>query len=151
MGANLTVIRHREVQIQTMTPLRIPGRWREGFALDLHTVASTYLGDDEFGHPMFDTQRTELGELLYRLKYRLDMTVVDELVLGAATFVNSWNPGIDMIVPVPPTRSQRSMQPVLILADGLGKQLHIPVANEAVTRVKEIPELKNVYDYSNSR
>lgn len=79
------------------------------------------------------------------------MTVVDELVLGAATFVNSWNPGIDMIVPVPPTRSQRSMQPVLILADGLGKQLHIPVANEAVTRVKEIPELKNVYDYSNSR
>jgi hypothetical protein len=39
------------VEIQ---PVRIPGRWRDGRALDVHTVSSTYVGDDEFGHARFD-------------------------------------------------------------------------------------------------
>ena len=128
-------------------PSRIPGRWREGFALDYHTLGSTYLGDDEFGHPIFDTRRTELGELLYRLKYRSDNSVVDEIVLTAVTFITSWNPGIDIIVPVPPTRSGRSLQPVLILAEALSRKLSIPNVSDAIATVKEIPELKNVYDY----
>jgi predicted amidophosphoribosyltransferase len=128
-------------------PSRIPGRWREGFALDYHTVGSTYLGDDEFGHPIFDTQRTELGELLYRLKYRSDNSVVDEIVLIVVTFITSWNPGIDIIVPVPPTRSGRSLQPVLTLAEALSKKLSIPNIINAVATAKDIPELKNVYDY----
>ena len=28
-------------------PIRLPGRWREGYALDVHTVSSAYLGEDE--------------------------------------------------------------------------------------------------------
>jgi len=39
-------------------PVRIPGRWREGYALDLHTVQSTFLGDDAYGHARFDTERS---------------------------------------------------------------------------------------------
>ena len=128
-------------------PFRLPGRWREGFALDYHTVGSTYLGDDEYGHPVFDTQRTEIGELLYRLKYRSDNSVVDEIVLTAVTFINSWNPGIDIIVPVPPSRSERSLQPVLTLSEALSVKLSIPNGVDAVAAVKEIPELKNVYNY----
>jgi len=27
--------------------------------LDSHTLGSTYLGDDEYGHPMFDTKRSD--------------------------------------------------------------------------------------------
>jgi competence protein ComFC len=80
-------------------PSRIPGRWREGFALDSHTVSSNYVGDDEYGHPMFDTKRSELGELLYRLKYSSDISVVDEIVDTAAEFLNSWRPDISLIVP----------------------------------------------------
>jgi len=53
-------------------PIRIPGRWRDGYALDVHTVASTYLGDDEYGHARFETSRSAAGELLYRLKYQGD-------------------------------------------------------------------------------
>ncbi len=128
-------------------PSRIPGRWREGFTLDYHTIGSTYLGDDEFGHPIFDTQRTEIGELLYRLKYRSDSSAVDEIVLTTVTFINSWNPGVDIIVPVPPTRSGRSLQPVLILAEALSRKLSIPNVSDAIATVKDIPELKNVYDY----
>ena len=32
-------------------------------------------------------------------------------------------------------------------ADGLGTHLGIPVRSDAITRVKDLPELKNVYDY----
>ena len=127
-------------------PMRIPGRWREGYVLDYHTVGSTYLGDDEYGHPMFDTKRSEVGELLYRLKYRSDKAVLDELVDTAASFVRSWNPGATILVPVPPSRA-RSEQPVHLIAERLGTKIGIPVHPDGVARVKETPELKNVYAY----
>ena len=75
----------------SIRPMRIPGRWREGFVLDYHTVGSIYLGDDEYGHPIFDTTRTEL--------------------------------------------------------DALSKRLGVRLATDAVTLMKNRPELKNVYDY----
>ena len=130
-----------------VNPLRIPGRWRDGFVLDYHTTGSTYLGDNEFGHPVFDTKRTELGELLYRLKYRSDTAAITELVAAAQTFLQSWNPGATLILPVPPSRKARSRQPLLLLAEELGQRLGVPVRPDAVVLVKEIPELKNVYDY----
>jgi len=52
-----------------------------------------------------------------------------------------------LIIPVPPSQSGRPQQPVLVLAEALSKQLGIPVRADCVSRVKEIPELKNVYDY----
>jgi competence protein ComFC len=127
-------------------PMRIPGRWREGYVLDYHTLGSTYLGDDQYGHPMFDTKRSEIGELLYRLKYHSDKAVVDELVDTAASFVRSWNPGSTILVPVPPSRA-RSEQPVHLIAERLGTKIGIPVHLSGVARVKETPELKNVYGY----
>ena len=128
-------------------PMRIPGRWRDGFALDFHTVSSTYLGDDEYGHPQFVTKRTELGELLYRLKYHSDTSVISEMVDTIATFIEScWKPSLELIIPVPPSRA-RSNQPVLLLVESLGKRLNIPVTADCVRRVQDLPELKNVYDY----
>jgi len=128
-------------------PTRIPGRWREGFALDYHTVSSTYLGDDEYGHPMFDTKRSELGELLYQLKYRSDTSAIAAMVDAAAGFLAQWKPGVEIVVPVPPSRHDRKLQPVLVLASALCDRLGIPLA-DCITRTKEVPELKNVYDYN---
>jgi len=48
----------------------IKGNWKKGLAFDLHTVASVYLGVDEYGHGRFDNTRSEIGELIYQLKYR---------------------------------------------------------------------------------
>ena len=56
-------------------PTRIPGRWRDGYALDLHTVSSTYVGDDEFGHARFETQRSPAGELLIDDLFRSGATM----------------------------------------------------------------------------
>ncbi len=127
-------------------PIKISGRWHEGFALDYQTLDSTFIGYDEFGHPVFDTKRTELGELLYRLKYKADGSVVGELADAAAGFVRSWVSGVQLIVPVPPSKSERTQQPVLVLAQALCERLGIPLGMNAVVRVKNVPELKNVYD-----
>lgn len=127
-------------------PMQIPGRWRAGYVLDYHTLSSTYLGDDEYGHPKFDTKRSEVGELLYRLKYRSDKSVLNELVEVAEGFVREWNPGVTILVPVPPSRV-RAEQPVRLIAERLGASIGISVDLNGVTRVKEIPELKNVYAY----
>lgn len=43
----------------------------DGRVLDLHSTGSEFLGH-EFGREQFDTRRTEVGELLYRPKYRND-------------------------------------------------------------------------------
>lgn len=131
----------------SIRPILLKGRWREGFVLDFHTIGSTYLGDDEYGHPVFDTKRTEIGELLYRLKYRSDISVLDEIAQTATDFINGWKVGVEVIIPVPPSRSGRSKQPVLILADTIGKRLDIPVRKSCITRAKKIPELKNIYEY----
>lgn len=130
----------------SVQPTKIPGRWREGFALDYHTVSSEFLGHDEYGHPRFDTKRTELGELLYRLKYGSERTVIDEIVDAAAKFFDSWKPRVSVVVPVPPSKA-RTQQPVLLLAEALGNRLNLSVKAETVTRRKTVPELKDVFEY----
>jgi competence protein ComFC len=126
-------------------PRKIPGRWRDGYALDLQTVSSSYIGDDEYGHPRFDTKRSEVGELLYRLKYRADRSAVSELVGAAVTFLESWKPGIEIVVPVPASR-MRTMQPVMVIADMLAQRLGITLA-DCVKRTRDISELKYVTEY----
>lgn len=128
-------------------PMKISGRWREGYVLDFHTVGSSFLGHDEYGHPVFDTKRTEVGELLFQLKYRSETSALAELTRATTQFLTSWNPGAELIVPVPPSRSYRAVQPVMALAEGISKQLNIFVGKDCVTKVKDLPELKNVYEY----
>lgn len=50
-------------------PRIITGNWDIGYALDIHTISSEYIGDNEYGYPQYDTIRTDLGELLYQIKY----------------------------------------------------------------------------------
>lgn len=90
-----------------INPKRITGNWTEGFALDFHTVSSEYIGDDEYGHPQFDTKRSEIGELLFKLKYREDESVLGDLVATVCQFIKSTNWHVDLIVSVPPSRAER--------------------------------------------
>ena len=130
-------------------PMAIRGAWLDGYALDYHTVSSTYVGDNEFGHPVFDTQRTPLGELLFRLKSRSDQSVVDEIVDAVEGFIElTWKPRLTVIVPVPPSNTARKAQPVFLLVDALGKRLKLGVHYDAVTKIRKTPQLKNVYDYA---
>lgn len=131
-----------------INPKKLQGRWTDGFALDIHTISSVPIGEDEYGHQQFQTTRSEMGELLYRLKYQGDTAVVGEIVETAGTFVKAWKEaeGIQLLIPVPPSKA-RKPQPVLLVADALAAKLGIPCDTEAVKKVQETPELKNVFDY----
>jgi len=130
-----------------INPKRITGSWTEGFALDFHTLSSDYIGDDEYGHPQFDTKRSEIGELLYRLKYRKDSSVLDDIITTASQFIKSTNWAVDLIVCVPPSRKGRKFQPVPPIAIGIGRVLGIDVCIDAIVKAKDTPELKNIFDF----
>ena len=131
----------------TLHPLKLTGNWQEGFALDVHTVKSTFLGYDEYGHDVFDTQRSPIGELLYKLKYKADKTAIKEIVAAASNFlVSNWKVNVDAIVPVPPSKTNRTLQPVIVIAKGISASLKIPYV-EALVKTKGTPELKNIFDY----
>jgi predicted amidophosphoribosyltransferase len=128
--------------IPQFTPRRINGAWLQGFALDLHTLSSEYVGDDEFGHPRFNNTYSEVGQLLYRLKYHGDNVALSPLADALAKHLKDWNPPVDMIVPVPPSTKRPT---VMELAEALHKPTGIPLA-DCVKRVRDIPQLKNVSD-----
>lgn len=131
----------------TIKPIELKGKWVKGFALDLHTLESEYLGDNEFGRPTFKTKRTELGELVFRLKNRGDKSGLDDIIHTASDFlINQWKIAkiLDYIIPAPPSNLGRSFQPVNEIAEGLCNTLNIPLCIDSLVKIKATPELKGI-------
>jgi competence protein ComFC len=127
-----------------ISPIKIEGRWLSGVALDLHTTSSTPIGPNEFGHMQFDTVRPEIAELLYRLKNRADKEAAGPIIETAANFLAAHRDKFDCIVPVPPSH-HRALQPVIVLAEGIGAALGVPVLS-CITTTRPTSQLKNVTD-----
>ena len=60
--------------------IEIKGRWKKGFAHDGHTLSSVYMGIDESGHNQWETTRSEMGELVYQLKYQENLSSILKIV-----------------------------------------------------------------------
>lgn len=127
-------------------PTRIPGRFSNGFALDAHTTSSEFLGHDEYGHPRFESKRSEVGELLYKLKFRRDKNVIPEIAAVVGTFIESYLPKVELIVPVPPS-TPRPEQPVFLMIRAIGERIKVPVSEDCVWKVRDTPQLKDVFDF----
>lgn len=124
---------------------KIYGRWGTGFALDLHTTSSTYLGIDEFGHERFDNVHSPIGDLLRRLKYKSDRNAASEIIETAQNFLQPYATKFDIIIPVPPS-TRRSLQPVILLAAGIGSTLSLPIVDCIKTTRPTPKQLKDVQD-----
>ena len=128
-------------------PLKLTGPWADGHVLERqHTISSEFIGYDSNGHAQFDTKRSELGELVFRLKNRSDRATLAPIADTAAEFVLASGIQFDAVVPVPPSR-RRPFQPVIEIATALGARLAKPVLLSVVSKVKETPELKDVFDF----
>ena len=122
--------------------------WSWGYALDVHSVSSIPIGYDDFGHMQFETTRSEVGEMLYQLKYRNDDTQVDLIAQIAAEFLKQtlqYKRPTHRMVPVPPS-TKRKRQPVYLLAHAIAGQLNITVLESAVQRVTSTSAAKNTED-----
>jgi predicted amidophosphoribosyltransferase len=135
------------VPIVKSAPLLLQGPWSAGYVLEpQHTLSSEFLGHDSYGHPQFATKRSELGELVFRLKNRNDKATLKDIADTAADFLGKRKLPIDAIVPVPPSR-RRAFQPVLEIAKALAERLSSPLLKGAVTKTRETPQLKDVFGY----
>jgi len=137
------------MSVVKISPMKLPPRpWVEGYVLDYHTVSSTPTGDPYY---RFDTTRTALGELLFRLKYRAGgSAVVAEIVDTVEQFFGEWKPPIDCIVPTPPSVTRKA-QPVIQIAQELGVRLHFPVFEDAIAKILITTQMKNIDDWSERR
>ena len=130
-------------------PKEIKGSWDQGYVLDVHTISSTMIGHNEFGYPEFDTVRSQLGELVYRLKYKGDKTVIPAVVEAIAGL---WIVGPpDVIIPMPPSKVQRSFQPVIEIAGELAQSMKIPLNTASLKKTKTTQQMKDVGDFSAAR
>jgi predicted amidophosphoribosyltransferase len=127
-----------------INPIEIEGRWLSGVALDLHTTSSTPIGYNEYGHMQFDTVRPEIAELLYRLKNRADKDAAGPIIETAVHFLAPHRDKFDCIVPVPPSH-QRSLQPVIVLAEGIGAALGLSVLS-CIATTGATPQFKDITD-----
>lgn len=123
---------------------KIEGNWKSGVALDFHTTSSTPIGPNEFGHMQFETVRPPIAELLYQLKYRGDQKAAQSIIETAAAFVRPHRRKFDLMIPVPPS-TVRVVQPVLVLARGIGETIDLPVV-DCVTTTRSTTQLKGVVD-----
>lgn len=134
-------------------PVQVHGAWRLGWVIDVHTISSEFVGYDPHGVEQFHTVRSPLGEAMYRLKYRGQLSQAKAVSKAMAQFMLE-KPNamarIDVIVPVPPS-TKRTTQPVAEIATHLAKGLKRTLAVNAVTKIKDTPSLKSVHDADSRR
>jgi predicted amidophosphoribosyltransferase len=121
---------------------KLEGNWRFGMAYDLHTLNSEYLGKDEYGHDRFNNTRSEMGELVYQLKYQHDETVVNKIV-DLLQNINGLEK-MEAIIPIPPSNKNRTNQPVFSIALELAKRIGIPVYLDFLAKINGAEELKSM-------
>lgn len=126
----------------TINPFKLKGPWRCGYALDLHTTKSTPIGENPYGRMQFHTERPEIAEHLYQLKYNAKADAAGPIIETAVEFLKPKLKRSQLLVPVPPSK-QRQLQPVLLLADGIATGLGIPVRH-AVTIAQAGHQIKDV-------
>jgi len=120
--------------------------WFKGWALDFHTISSVLLPDGRF-----NTDRTKLGEALFRLKYGPDIRQVEPIADTVSNFLLSndnqwWFKWLSAIIPVPPSNKNRTFQPVLELAKAISIKSGIMCHEDYLGKVKETEQLKNLDD-----
>jgi predicted amidophosphoribosyltransferase len=135
---NWTSVDYRRVDAVS---IKLEGPWKKGYAYDLHTMDSVYLGVDTDGHDRWKNKRSQMGELVYRLKYRGDRSVVSKIVklLGKYKGLET----MDYIVPIPPS-NPRERQPVTTIALALGKLVGVEVLTKLLAKSPGSTPLKDV-------
>ena len=114
-----------------LEPIKIFGNWDDGYALDHHMLSSEFLGYDENGKEKFNNVRTQIGELVYQIKYNHNKEKLNDLLNIMSSFLDSWKikDKTDLLISVPPSKQSRTYQPVFEIANLIGNYLEKPVDN----------------------
>jgi len=122
--------------------IKIDGNWKAGYAIDLHTISSVYLGDNPDGQPQFDNDRSEMGELINRLKYHSDETAIPKIIELINKNLKNIKT-VNFIIPVPPSNLNRTFQPVYKIVEELSRNSTVPLLKNVVSKTN-VEELKSI-------
>lgn len=132
-----------------LNPVRIYGTWDEGIVLDNHMLKSVFLGYDENGKEKFENTRTEIGELIYKLKYQKDKTCLPKIINLIKYVLDKWKlkEKIDVVIPVPPSNKNREYQPVFEIASEIAKYLNKECKEDILSKESNL-QVKDGYNIS---
>lgn len=122
----------------------IHGPWDMGLVLDKHTVSSVCVGQNEYGHPVFETTRTDVGESTYQLKYKSDWNQIQPLAQAIAEHIYPRLQSVGFILPMPASTA-RKRQPVTDVAEALGKIVNVPVFTDTLRKANNGKSLKDLH------
>ncbi|ARN64664.1 amidophosphoribosyltransferase [Vibrio vulnificus] len=122
---------------------RIYGSWDLGYSLDKHTLSSVCVGENEWGYPVFDTERSEAGEALYHLKYKGDFSQIDSLASSISSQIVPSLGEISFITSMPPSKV-RAKQPVEELAKAVSQKCGLPYAGGFIFKKYPTPQMKDM-------
>ncbi len=127
-----------EVNIQ-----QINGNWDLGYSLDKHVLSSVYIGHNQWGHPEFDSTRSEAGEALFKLKFRSEYNQIP--IIGSQMYesLSGYFSSACLVVPMPPSIA-RYRQPVVEIARELANNMGIPCYEELLVKTSDTPQMKDI-------
>lgn len=129
----------------TTNPIKLIGTWDEGFALDVHTISSTAVGEDVYGHMQYNTTRSDMGELLYGFKYKGKYGNLEKIIELSKPFITMWEAlkNIDIILPAPSSNKNRMYQPACEIASEIATYLNVPFSDGILQKTTS-DEFKNL-------
>lgn len=107
--------------------LEILGPWKKGYAFDIYTIRSKFIGRDKYGFRRFNTIRSPMGECLYDLKYNQKHSNIEKIInmLSASEEFTDFVNDFDIILTVPPSNKSRRFQPVELIAKEIAKKFNM--------------------------
>lgn len=122
---------------------QIEGIWTLGYSLDKHTLSSTPIGPNQFGHMQFDTVRPEAGEALFQLKYRSDYSQIP-IIAGQlnVTFGQVFSTA-SLVIPMPASMT-RNRQPVTEIAREYARLRGIPCYENLLVKTGTTAPMKDL-------
>lgn len=127
---------------------QIAGPWTNGYALDKHIIRSVPIGYNSAGYMQFETDRTDVGEAVFQLKYRGDYDQVKPLAKAVVKHIVPLFGPIGLVIPAPAS-VRRRRQPVTEVASAIAERMgltafdNIVVKNAAAANSGSLKDMKN--------
>ncbi|WP_057022108.1 ComF family protein [Pseudomonas synxantha] len=138
----------KDEKIMAIRTIPSNGAWDLAVSLDKHIIRSVPIGYNDYGHMQFDTERTDIGEAVFQLKYRFDFTKVEYIANQIIAALNSQPfPKIEVVIPMPASKV-RAKQPVTEIAKKVAELLGIYCSEDTLEKIKPTGAMKDLETYA---
>lgn len=138
-----------------INPQTLNGHWKAGFALDIHTLSSVALRDEQGnsilksnGEQKFENTYSSIGLEMNHLKYWKERYRTETIGAVAAEWLQKQMPTwkVHLIIPIPPSDTTREFQPVYEIVKHIGSLCKLPVDFNILKKIKATTPQKGIVD-----